>query len=169
MRVIAFSCVHWMTRETQVEVYGYDEPLEYNPFLRLCELILDTRPDAVVNLGDFTEDAWENPTRKLPNSYARIQLGKALHKIAGNHDQYGAQFMELDGIRYEHGHKLGIPGADSSVDGYIKDLRANTAGMRIVHGHTHVPAGPWPLDVGSVTFSRTYGEIVDGVPVLKVL
>lgn len=47
-------------------------------------------------------------------------------------------------------------------------LRENTKGMtNLVHGHTHVPCAGWPLDVGSVTFSQTYGEIIDGIPSLR--
>ena len=169
MRVIAFSCVHWMTRELQVNVYGYDPPLDYAPFLALCNIILDDPPDAVVNLGDFTETAWRDNCR-LPDAYTIIQrMGNAgtfeFYKLAGNHDHNdGEKTVTIDGVRYEHGHKLvpNMPGADASVDDYIARLRENTVGEKIVHGHSHIPAGPWALDVGSVTFSKTYGEIIDG-------
>lgn len=173
MRVIAFSCVHWMTRKTQVEVYGYDEPLDYGPFIHLCDLIISSQPDVVVNLGDFTEDFWEdkNDIPKLPDAYTLIQLDwrGSFYKIAGNHDRYGEQFIELDGVRYEHGHKLGLPGNFESQDLYVEALRENVRGAKIVHGHTHIPSEAWPLDVGSVTFSHTYGEIIDGTPLLKKL
>jgi predicted phosphodiesterase len=156
-----------MTRLTQVEVYEYEEPLDYAPFLRLCDLIVASRPDAVVNLGDFTEPFHETPPA-LPDMYRWAQLATKVYKLAGNHDRAdGADHVILDGVRYEHGHKLApsMPGADASVDGYVARLRANTAGARLVHGHSHVPAGGpgLPLDVGSVTFSRTYGEVVGGV------
>ena len=172
MRVIAFSCVHWMSRSLQVNVYEYEKPLDYVPFIRLCDIIVQTRPDAVVNLGDFTETYWEDPPM-LPDLYRWVQLGTVVHKLAGNHDRdNGADHVVLDGVRYEHGHKLGVPGGDESVDGYIRGLRQNTSGLRVAHGHTHVPhngVGGWPFDVGSVTFSRTYGEIIDGVPGLRLL
>ncbi len=169
MRVIAFSCVHWMTRELQVNAYEYDPPLDYAPFLALCNIILENPPDAVVNLGDFTETAWRD-NRHPPDAYTIIQrMGNAgtfeFYKLAGNHDpDDGEQTVSIDGVRYEHGHKLAskMPGADTSVEGYIERLRENTVGEKIVHGHSHVPAGPWSLDVGSVTFSKTYGEIIDG-------
>lgn len=69
MRVIAFSCVHWMTRELQVDVYEYEPALDYAPFWALCELILADPPDVVVNLGDFTE-------RFYGDNYPRRQYGK---------------------------------------------------------------------------------------------
>ncbi len=172
MRIIAFSCVHWMTRELQMDVYEYDPPLDYTPFLALCRLILDDPPDAVVNLGDFTETAWRDNCR-LPDAYTIIQrMSNAgtfeFYKLAGNHDpDDGEQFVIIDGVRYEHGHKLvpSMPGADASVDMYVERLRKNTESMLLVHGHSHKPRGgngKWPLDVGSVTFSKTYGEIIDG-------
>ncbi len=169
MRVIAFSCVHWMTRELQVDVYEYESPLNYTPFLALCNIIRNDPPDVVVNLGDFTETFWRD-NRRAPDAYTIVQLmGNAgifeFYKLAGNHDRDdGEQFVIIDDVRYEHGHKLApnMPGADASVDGYVARLRENTAGKKIVHGHSHMPAGPWPLDVGSVTFSQTYGEIIDG-------
>ena len=176
MRVIAFSCVHWMTRELQVDVYEYNTPLDYRPFLQLCNIILDDPPDVVVNLGDFTETFYKD-NRRSPDAYTLIQLmgnaGKLeFYKLAGNHDRDdGAQYITIDDVRYEHGHKLApnMPGADASVVGYVERLRENTVGQRIVHGHSHYPSGPWALDVGSVTFSQTYGEIVDGEAFIKTL
>jgi hypothetical protein len=166
MRVIAFSCVHWMTRELQVDVYEYNPPLNYAPFLALCDLILEDPPDVVVNLGDFMETFYGD-NRPLPATYREIVDNLHVIKIAGNHDRDdGHQTITLDGVRYEHGNKLvpNMPGADASVDDYIARLRENTAGKKIVHGHSHEPrwGAPWPLDVGSVTFSQTYGEIIDG-------
>ncbi len=166
MRVIAFSCVHWMTRELQVDVYEYEPALDYAPFLALCDLILADPPDVVVNLGDFTESFYGDNC-PLPVAYKEIADTLHVIKIAGNHDRDdGHQFIDLDGVRYEHGHKLApkMPGADASVEGYIGRLRVNTAGMKVVHGHSHVPSEGFglPLDVGSVTFSQTYGEIIDG-------
>ena len=173
MRVIAFSCVHLMTRALQTNIYEYEQPLDYEPFHKLLSLILADPPDAVVNLGDFTETYWGD-TFTLPVDYVRLMASKKtkLIKIAGNHDPADGYSAEMvDRLRYEHGHKLvpNMPGADSSTDGYTQRLRENTAGMRLVHGHSHVPTEAWPLDVGSATFSQTYGEIIDGVPNLRRL
>jgi len=173
MRVIAFSCVHLMTRDLQVNIYEYERPLDYEPFHRLLASTLADPPDVVVNLGDFTETFWGD-TFTLPVDYVRLMTSKSIKllKIAGNHDPdegYSAEMV--DRVRYEHGHKRvsSMLGADNSVDGYLQQLRDSTAGMRLVHGHSHVPQAGWPLDVGSVTFSRTYGEIIDGVPHLRRL
>ncbi|KKL75693.1 hypothetical protein LCGC14_2052310 [marine sediment metagenome] len=167
MRVIAFSCVHWMTRELQVDVYEYNTPLDYRPFLQLCKLIAKDPPDVVVNLGDFTETFYGD-NRSLPPAYTQLEPDIHIIKLAGNHDRDdGQQYVTIDDVRYEHGHKLvpSMPGADASVDTYIERLRRNTESMLLVHGHSHEPHGgngKWPLDVGSVTFSKTYGEIIDG-------
>ena len=59
MRVVAFSCVHWMSRNCQVNIYEYENPLDYSPLYELCWRLLDDPPDVVVNLGDFTETYWE--------------------------------------------------------------------------------------------------------------
>ena len=77
-------------------------------------------------------------------------------------------FVVIDDVRYEHGHKLGTL-RNSTREEYMKNVRKNTVGMRVVHGHTHIPSetSGLPLDVGSVTFSRTYGEIIDGKAELK--
>ncbi|KKL92197.1 hypothetical protein LCGC14_1887130 [marine sediment metagenome] len=166
MRVVAFSCVHWMSRELQLSVYEYEEPLDYELFRRLCQTLLAAPPDVVVNLGDFTETYWEQPPTML-EEYAALQTATRVVKLRGNHDPSdGEDCIVLDGVRYEHGHKLvpARPGADASVENYIARLRENTASeQRLVHGHSHVPFEGPPLDVGSVTFSGTYGEIVDGV------
>ncbi len=155
-----------MTQKLQADVYEYDPYLDYAPFLALCDLILAKPPDVVVNLGDFTETFYGD-NYPLPATYKEIADTLHVIKIAGNHDRDdGHQFIDLDGVRYEHGHKLApkMPGADRSVDNYIEELRRNTAGEKIVYGHSHEPSrgAPWPLDVGSVTFSQTYGEIIDG-------
>ena len=163
MRVIAFSCVHWLSRRLQVELYNYNPPLDYGPFLELCEVILSNPPDMVVNLGDFAALYEDNP---LPAQWLRVVSSMKVVQLRGNHDPESSSFdhVTLDDVRYEHGHKLmtDLPGQDSSVRDYVQRLRENTKGERLVHGHTHQFAGPWPLDVGSVTFSGTYGEVVDG-------
>jgi predicted phosphodiesterase len=160
-----------MSRQLQVDVYEYDPPLDYRPFYRLLWELNENPPDAIVNLGDFTETFYGDYC-PLPRAYKNLHETGRLVKLRGNHDRDdGIEFINLDGVRYEHGHKLGtMKGADASVDGYIEMLRENTHGItNLVHGHTHVPNAGWPLDVGSVTFSRTYGEIVDGIPYLREL
>ena len=67
MRVIAFSCAHWMSREIQEEIFEY-ESLNYNPFLRLCKKIMQDPPDVVIGIcprpsftgegSDSREYAW---------------------------------------------------------------------------------------------------------------
>ena len=171
MRVIAFSCVHLMSRFLQREVYEYEKPLDYEPFQRLLSLILSNPPDVVVNLGDFTETFYSDEIT-LPGDYVRLALRIKLIKIAGNHDRDdGIDHVVFDGVRYEHGHML-VPNMSwgrCHHQGYIARLRENTGGMRLVHGHSHIPHEAWPLDVGSVTFSQTYGEVIDGVPFLRSL
>ena len=163
MRVVAFSDVHWLSKRLQVELYSYDPLLNYAPFLELCELILADPPDIVVNLGDFAAIYEDNP---LPEVYQNVCDVVKVVKVRGNHDDRddGVDYVEIDGVRYEHGHKLAAWGSIESKREYIELLRENAKGLRIVHGHTHQPhrGAPWPLDVGSVTFSGTYGEIVDG-------
>ena len=163
MRVVAFSDVHWLSERLQVELYEYDPLLDYAPFIELCKLILADPPDVVVNLGDFAATYEDNP---LPKIYQNVCDVVRVIKVRGNHDDQGdgVDHVEIDGVRYEHGHKLiaDLPGEDASVEGYLQRLRENTEGERLVHGHTHQPAGPWPLDVGSVTFNGTYGEVIDG-------
>ncbi|KKM78355.1 hypothetical protein LCGC14_1360790 [marine sediment metagenome] len=163
MRVVVFSDVHWLSERLQVELYEYDPLLDYAPFLELCEVILSDPPDVVVNLGDFAATYEDNP---LPEVYQKMHDTVKVVQLRGNHDPESSAFdyTVLDDVRYEHGHKLmaDLSGEDASVEGYIKRLRERTKDERLVHGHTHQPAGPWPLDVGSVTFSGTYGEVIDG-------
>jgi len=164
MRVIAFSDVHWLSKKLQVELYEYDPLLDYAPFLELCELLLADPPDVVVNLGDFAA-LYESSENSLPEVYQNVRDTMKVIKIRGNYDDKadGVDRVEIDGVRYEHGHKLAGGNPESRRE-YIQLLRENAKGLRIVHGHTHQPywGAPWPLDVGSVTFSGTYGEIIDG-------
>ena len=166
MRVVAFSCVHLATDDTQMELQ--DRLLDYRPAQELMRLLLANPPDLVVNLGDFTEPVYDGEgvdlvvERLLPGYLALEQVTKVV-RVNGNHDEARERPFkyEADGIVYEHGYRFIGKRPDTRED-YMIRLRKATAGMKIVHGHTHFPAGPWPLDVGSVTFSKTYGEIVDG-------
>lgn len=173
MRIVAFSCAHLMTRSTQLDVYGYTKPLDYNPLRRLIADLINDPPDVVVNLGDFTEPVYEDDgliVEVLLPYYERLCRDVRAIKLRGNHDKSrGDEFVELDDVRYEHGHKLTRPGDDGSVEGYVTSLREATKGRRLVHGHSHAPKAGWPLDVGSITFSQSYGEITDGVPSLKYM
>jgi len=130
--------------------------------LELCELLLADPPDVVVNLGDFAATYEDNP---LPKVYQNVCDVVRVIKVRGNHDDRadGVDNVIIDGVRYEHGHKLAGGNPESRRE-YTQLLRENAKGLRIVHGHTHQPywGAPWPLDVGSVTFSGTYGEIIDG-------
>ena len=167
MRVVAFSCAHWMSREVQEEIFEY-ESLNYSPFLRLCKKLIEDPPDVVIDLGDLAEIVYEE--LPLPEEYIQLTYSMPrFHKLLGNHDpQDGEEFIEIDGVRYEHGHKLGTIRSGNREE-YMKSVRENTVGMKLVHGHTHIPSETvgLPLDVGSITFSRTYGEIIDGRAELK--
>ena len=167
MRVVAFSCAHWMSRKVQEEIFEY-EPLSYAPFLRLCKKLLENPPDVVIDLGDLAELVYED--LPLPREYTNLQGGDVeLIKLRGNHDPGdGEEFVVIDGVRYEHGQKLGTV-LSGTREEYMKSVRIATVGMKLVHGHTHIPSetSELPLDVGSVTFSRTYGEIIDGRAELK--
>ncbi len=168
MRVVAFADVHWMSRRVMNEVYEYDPPLDYEPFIRLCMLIIHNMPDVVIDLGDLTERYWEDPP-PLPYEYIRLtREAPTFIKLRGNHDHSdGDEYAVFDSVRYEHGHKLGPKPRTESREEYVVGLRAATKGQRLVHAHTHFPQDGMPLDVGSVTFSGTYGEIVDGKPYLR--
>ncbi len=174
MRVVVFGDVHWMSRHVQEEVYEYERPLDYGPFIRLCKQLLQAPPDVVVDLGDLAERYWEDPS-PLPEEYRRLVSEPRFVKLRGNHDRDdGDEYAVFDGVRYEHGHKLGPKPRTESREEYVVDLRVMTKGQRLVHAHTHVPqdaAGleDTPLDVGSVTFSGTYGEVVDGRPYLRYI
>ena len=173
MRVVAFADVHWMSRHVQEEVYEYDPPLDYAPFVRLCKRILRNLPDVIVDLGDLTELYWESAP-KMPDAYTLLQLeglnndDVEFHKLNGNHDRdNGEEYTIIDGVRYEHGHKLG-PRTETREE-YVVEVRVLTVGQRLVHGHTHMPQDGMPLDVGSVTFNGTYGEVIDGKSYLRYI
>ena len=159
-RVVAFGCCHICTPETQVELF--DRPLDYSYVRILMEQLAASPPDILVNLGDFWEPLYDAPglVDDLIPEYAQIPCKRI--EIGGNHDRNGTDSIEIDGVLYEHGH-LRVKGvAAVSKEEYLAAVRRAYDGQRLVHAHTHIPHEPWPLDVGSVTLSGTYGEILDG-------
>ena len=171
MRVIAFSCVHLCTSETQVALQ--DHKYAYETAERLMSLLLNDPPDVVVNLGDFTEPLYDGidvVEELLPDYLKLIEVTK-VYRLKGNHDRFldYPEMKTFDGVRYEHGHKLAAAygGATSRAE-YTEMVRNEVRGLGapVVHGHTHspylYPQGTQAMDVGSVTFSQTYGEIIDG-------
>jgi len=159
MRVIAFSCCHLATPETQQ--YLFCRELDYAPVRRLAEIIIETQPDKVINLGDFCESYYDDPDywRELMPEFTGIEM----QWLQSNHEKEVRPISTmLDGVRYEHGHYGLYPAS-------VRAVRRAYRGRRVVHGHTHDPRDPWPLDVGSVAFSRTYGEIIDGEAFLRWL
>ena len=170
MRVIAFSCAHISRPETQMELYG--RHLDYSAFERLRSLIHADPPDAVVSLGDLWEpmyDSWDVCSPWVDTL--------DFIKVRGNHDPGdGLSEMFIDGVMYEHGHlnhRTGKPLKQyPDVDSYNEAVRAMHEGRKLVHGHTHIPfhdPSEWPMDVGSITHSATYGEIIDGEPFLRAI
>ena len=178
MRVIAFSCCHLCSEETQLELY--DRLLDYTPVYKLMESILSDPPDFVVNLGDFTEPLYETPDlAKLLPEWSDVQELNVC-QLMGNHEAGRNLDIEthanFDGVRYEHGHYQTLVETDGkrelNPETYNAGLRKRHEGQRLVHGHTHIPytgENGWPVDVGSVVHSQTYGEIIDGVPYIKEL
>ena len=177
MRVIAFSCIHLCLPETQVELH--DELLEYLPARELIKQLIENPPDYVINLGDFTEPFYdpEDVVSKMLPDYFKLKETVEVIELSGNHDNaYGGRdYIFINGIKCEHGHKFIGKRNDfaETREEYIKNLRKAVIdnNERIVYGHTHVPCQqtPYILDVGSVTLSQTYGEIIDGVPELKYI
>lgn len=166
MRVIAFSCCHLARPETQEALHGQ---ISLDPFRELIRGIIDNPPDIVINLGDFEEDYYDRPGYALivAPDYAKLPDVAKLITLKGNHDKAGELFTVVDGVRYEHGDN----GTSRALEGdrLIKAVRARFAGQRIIYGHTHKPFNGWGFDVGSVTYSQTYAEIIDGQPFLRLI
>ncbi|MCA9366872.1 metallophosphoesterase [Candidatus Kaiserbacteria bacterium] len=160
-RVIAFSCAHIGTPDTQR--YFDRQVTDYKNVKKLLRLIIETKPDVVVNLGDWEERLYDPPyyaSQILPD-YVKVLQDFDVVKIAGNHDKDdGQKAAVIDGICYEHGH-IGTRARD------IASIRQKFANTKTVHGHSHEPKAGWPLDVGSITFTGTYGEIINGEPFLR--
>lgn len=152
-----------------------EDTLDYNPAHQLMEQILHViKPDAVVNLGDFTEPFYDEDTDKIIDEllplYREVECATIVHRLRGNHDRFLdlPDTVTIDGVRYEHGHKLA---ANYSVavsrKEYTKMVRVGAAELEtpVVHGHTHAPCHPtahFPFDVGSITYTMTAGLITDG-------
>ena len=145
------------------------EELDYAPIRALIKRILEDPPDAVVNLGDFTEPFYDIDTDPIIDAllpeYKELSYVADVHELSGNHDRgkYPQSYTVIDNVRYEHGDRL-VPSGMSKTEEYIKILRqsAKEWGPKLVHGHSHFPNEGWPLDVGSITYSRTYGIIEEG-------
>ena len=129
-------------------------------FMRRC--IAHVKPDAVVHLGDYYDDAVamaeENP--QLP-----------FHQVPGNCDRcrcpFGAQEVlnyPVGGVRLymTHGHRHGVK---SGIGALLADARRCHA-QAVLYGHTHradchqEPDGLWVLNPGSCgSYSGTAGVI----------
>lgn len=150
MRVFAFGDAHIATPETQRELFGRE--FDYKECCRFAEIVARETPDVVICLGDLCEDFWDGPMlwRKIVPELGDIPM----LRLRGNHEMQGLPTcVEIDGVQYCHG--LAVPNT-------IEGVRQRYAGQVVVHGHTHEPREPWPLDVGSITFTGTFAEIVDG-------
>lgn len=160
-RVIAFSCAHIGTPDTQ---RYFDRPeTDYGNVKKLLAHILESEPDIVVNLGDWEERLYDQPyyANQILPEYIEVLKRFDVVKIAGNHDKDdGKTAVTIDGVRYEHGHR-GTRARD------VESIRTKFANTKTVHGHSHEPKEGWPLDVGSITFTGTYGEIINGEPHLR--
>jgi len=158
VRVIAFSDAHLASAATIAHM-DYSAA-NYENIGELLRALIANPPDVVVNLGDWWEPFYDASPPIVPE-YERLKTLTRVIKTFGNHDpKDGQEFVELDGIRYEHGHACG-----KSRD--VQAVRAFYANRRIVHGHTHAPFSGLGFDVGSISFTGTYGEIIDGTPCLK--
>lgn len=160
-RVIAFSCAHVCTPETCAMLFGASAP-DGAPLEAFAQRTLEDMPDVLVCLGDLWEAYYDPPDiwQTLAPSLAELLAQPGVVRLAGNHDPGSLIHVEIDGVRYEHGHH-GLRPSDTP------HMRAAHRGKRMVHGHTHEPQEGWPLDVGSLRFTGTYGEIIDGVARLR--
>ncbi len=172
-RVIAFSCAHICTPETQIDLQ--DHNYNYDNIRALLEIVADKTPDFLINLGDFTEPRYEDKKvseklifKEIPLYWDMHKYGVKVRRLNGNHDadEFGKNinFIQIDEVRYEHGHQLINLRDRMSRKEYAEKVHESTKDIRfkLVHGHTHMPQEGNPLDVGSITFTGTYGEIIDG-------
>jgi predicted phosphodiesterase len=180
MRIFTFSCAHIARPATLV---GLDMlwDINFENMRRFIKLVKREKPDAVINLGDLHEPFYEDGTEylRIVPEYAELVAPDAawqLYEIAGNHDpgEFKALWAEVDNIRFEHGNKLTVITTRDFFGhhDYIQLVRTNYNNKKVVHGHTHVPyqgSQGWPLDVGSLTKDGTWGEILDGFPILRRL
>ncbi len=169
MIVVAFSCAHLMGEGARFMLLEEGEQIDYSPIRALIQRLMMSPPDAVVNLGDFTEPVYDLDTTSVVEAllpeYRQLKKVTNVYELNGNHDAGVNKLnsITLDGVVYEHGNRL-VPSSMSKTEEYIKILRrsAEEWGPKLVHGHSHYPNEGWPLDVGSITYSSTYGLIVDG-------
>ena len=158
MRVIAFSDVHFATPDTQRWLFG--GPVDYAHCVRFIELMRADPPDRLLCVGDLSEDYWDAPRTwelEIMPEFASLPM----ERMQGNHEHDGYPLaIEIDGVRYEHGR---------CKPDTVEAVRRVYDGRRVVHGHTHQPKEAWPLDLGSLTFTGTYGEIIDGAAHLRRL
>lgn len=164
MRVIAYSDAHFGLPKTL-------EILELNPNYENCcvlaEIINREKPDLVISVGDFSELLYE----KGIDYGACFRMLKDVTDIflAGNHDPYlGLQEYFLDDVKYFHGKYRGC--ANESREAHIKDCRvkAQNDPFYVVMGHTHEPLlGEGFLDIGSITLTGTFAEIINGEAKLR--
>lgn len=166
--IVAFSCTHLCSPQTQLDLQEHN--YKYSNARHMLDVWVRYPPDYVVNLGDFVEPMYDDDLTiealietEIPD-YLKLKQVTEVIELDGNHDRgYNSRsFVDLHGIRFEHGHQL-VPfssGNFVSKDKYIEKIREATNGVdRLVHGHTHDPQKGPPLDVGSLTFSNTYGLI----------
>lgn len=156
MLVVAFGCTHFASPAIQRILQ--DKEYNYTNAQRLVEIIKAIKPQAVINLGDWEEDYYEESG--VANKLCPELGALVTYKIKGNHDKSGLPFVEIDGMRYEHGHNNKVSWKLDDIRNYYKD-------KRVVHAHTHQPLDGIPTDVGSLTFTGTYAVVRDGIPVLE--
>lgn len=158
MRVIVFSCAHLCSHETQLYLHGKN--YDYANAAKMIDIVNANPPDLLVNLGDFEERLYEpiGFYKSVLPQYDTISC--EVVKLCGNHDKRdGIDFVVIDGVRYEHGH-IGTQSRN------VNNIRAHFRNRQVVHGHSHIPHNGWGFDVGSITFSGTYAEVINGNPAL---
>ena len=134
-------------------------------FMRRC--ISKVRPDAMIHLGDFYEDA-----ETIGEEFPHIPL----HQVPGNCDLYRMMKFAPDILIYPvcgvefymtHGHKHGVK---MTLSNLLREAR-KTSAKTVLYGHTHIADchreadGLWVLNPGSCNY---YGgsvgliEVEDG-------
>ena len=170
---LAISCLHLATPATMAQLHGVvDYPLD-----QLRNLAKDY--DRLILLGDTVESLYDtvDDLDQIYGTYMR-ELHSNVVVILGNHDSTATSLYKLwfpnapigtafrlDGITYLHGHLIAPPNDGRVVprDEYLQSIRVGIKPYApIVYGHTHEPLlGADAMDVGSVTYSRTYGIVRD--------
>lgn len=148
MRIITFGCSHFASADVQMILQ--DRTYDYKHCANLATVIKRERPDLVIDLGDWEEDYYEPTGMAIRLCPELAQIERV--RIKGNHDRAGLLSCTYDGVLYEHGYK-----------------KIYNTGDKVVHAHTHNPHDGWPLDVGSITFTGTYGIVVNGLARLEYL